>query len=353
MSARAPNIPLWLIAPAAVIAAIEILATKTPAGTFLVALTYFTMIVEGCVALAAVGELTKGVWLRPLRGHLFAVHPLILAAAVLSLVLGAETGVYPWAGEDRNAWLDERFFLARNFLVHLATFVAARGLVRAVRRGAEHKNRWAGAYIALFITAQSFVAFDWIMPLEYPWVSTLLGGFFFIESILMALAVAAWVLLFRMRRPGHGLNESLRDTAMMMFGFSVMWVGFFFAQFLVIWYGNIPEEVAPVLERLNRPPYAGLSLSVLVLVWVIPFVVLLSRPLKTVPPAMAGVASLILAGLFIEKIVLVLPAAAIHPVVLAVETLLLLAPVAILASRPEPVDLEPVKSDPGAPAPAR
>jgi len=64
-----------------------------------------------------------------------------------------------------------------------------------------------------------------------------------------------------------------------------------------------------VLKRVNQPPYAGLSRAVIVTVWIIPFVVLLSGTLKTMPSVMAGIGALILAGLFVEKLVLVLPAA--------------------------------------------
>jgi hypothetical protein len=248
-------------------------------------------------------------------------------------VLAVNMDIYRWS-DHPNGWLNVRFFLVRNFLVLLAVWAAGRKLAIAVRRGSAGKNRWAGLYIALFIVSQSMIAFDWIMSLEYPWISTLLGGFFFVESILMGLAVSAVILFFRMRAPAHGLTETLRDTAKMMFGFSIMWVGFFFAQYLVIWYGNIPEEVGVVLDRVGRPPYAGLSRAVIVLVWVVPFVVLLSGTVKTIAPAMAAMGALILAGLFVEKLVLVLPAARVSPAALAAETVLLLAAVAALASRP-------------------
>jgi hypothetical protein len=311
------------VAVVVVVAALELFVRKAPDGTFLVALTYFTMAVQGCVALAAVGELTKGVWLIPVKQRLLGVYPLLFFAALLSLVLAVKMDIYRWAGHP-NGWLNRPFFIIRNFVVLLAVFLIARRFAIAVRRGSAEKNRWAALYIALFIVSQSFVAFDWIMSLEYPWVSTLLGGFFFVESFLMALAVSALILLFMMRGPAHGLTETLRDTSKMMFGFSVMWVGFFFAQFLVIWYGNIPEEVGVVLERVSRPPFAALSRAVIFLVWVIPFVILLSRPLKTVPRVMAGVGILILTGLFVEKLVLVLPAASVSVTFLLIETLLLL-----------------------------
>ena len=332
-----------------VVAVVELFVRRTPDASLLVALTFFTMIVEGCVALAATGELAKGIWLIPIKNELVRVYPLILVAGLLSLVLGAKTGIYPWS-EHQNGWLNTRFFVVRNFVLLLVTYLGARKLAGAIRVRSPHKNRWAGLYIGLFIVSQSFVAFDWIMTLEYPWVSTLLGGFFFVESFLMGLAVSAFVLLFRMRAPGHALTETLRDASKMMFGFSVMWVGFFFAQFLVIWYGNIPDEVGYVLKRVEEAPFAGLSRAVLFLVWVIPFAVLLSRPLKTVPPAMAGVAGLILAGLFIEKLVLVLPVAKVNPGVLAFETIVLLGLVAFFAAARDSVAPQQVAgTGPGGP----
>lgn len=326
---------MWIVAAILVaVAAFELFVKRTPDATFLVALTFFTMIVQGCVALAATGVLTKALWIAPVRESLLAVHPLILAAALLSPLLAADMDIYRWT-DHTTRWLDPRFFAVRNFLVLIAVFFAARKLSSAVRRGATGKSRWAGIYIALFIVSQSLVAFDWIMSLEYPWVSTLLGGFFFVESFLMGLSVAVFIVAFRMRSPGHGLTETLADASKMMFGFSIMWVGFFFAQFLVIWYGNVPEEVGPVLERVGRGPYAGLSHAVIVLVWVAPFVILLSGALKRMATVMSGVATLILSGLFIEKLVLVLPVAGVNPAALAAETALLVAAVAILASGTE------------------
>jgi hypothetical protein len=333
---RTRNLLAAAVAATAVVAVVELFLRRTPDASLLIALTFFTMIVQGCVALVATAELAKGIWLIPIKRDLLGVYPLILVAAALSLVLGAKTGIYPWS-EHQNGWLNTEFFVIRNFVVLVGCYLGARKLSGAIRTQSPNKNRWAGLYIALYIVSQSFVAFDWIMTLEYPWVSTLLGGFFFVESVLMALAVAAFVLFFRMRAAGHGLTETLRDTSKMMFGFSVMWVGFFFAQFLVIWYGNIPEEVGFVLTRFESSPWSGLSRAVLFLVWVIPFVVLLSRPLKTVPAAMAGVAGLILSGLFVEKLVLVLPAAKASPGALAFETILLLGLLAFFVTKSDRV----------------
>jgi len=321
------NLILAVVIIGVVVASVELFLRRTPDATFLVALTFMTAVVEGCVALAATGELSKGVWLIPIKRELYSVYPLLLVVAFLSLLLGAKIEIYDWSHEP-NRWLNARFFLARNFVVLLLAFFAARKLVRAVSRGSPNKNRYAGFYIALFIVSQSLVAFDWIMSLEYPWVSTLLGGYFFIESFLTGLCAAAVILFFRMRDPSHGLTGTLRDTAKMMFAFSVVWVGFFFAQFLVIWYGNIPEEVGYVLTRVNEPPYSWLSRGVILSVWAVPFVLLLSGAVKTMPRVVAAIAVLMAAGLFVEKLVFVLPVASVSPPALAVEIALLLALVA-------------------------
>jgi hypothetical protein len=267
----------------------------------------------------------------PVRRELYSVYPLLLVVALLSLVIGVKMEIYGWT-EHPNKWLNVRFFLARNFVVHLLAFLAARGLVAAVRSGSPNTNRWAGTYIAFFMTAQSFVAFDWYMTLEYPWINTLLGGYFFVESFLMGLGVCAFILLFRMKAPDHGLSESLRDTAKMMFGFSVVWIGFFFAQYLVIWYGNIPEEVGVLHSRIAKAPYSTMSLIVMLLVWILPFAILLSRPIKTVPVAMAGVATLIFSGLLLEKVVMVLPRVPVNPALLLAEVALLVAVTALFVS---------------------
>ncbi|MEJ2720772.1 MAG: hypothetical protein P8181_06475 [bacterium] len=344
------GIAVVTIASAAVIALLEIAVNRTPDGTFLVAITFWTQIVQGCIALAATGELAKGVWLIPIRRELLSVYPLLLVGAALFLLVGLKMDIYPWTHEP-TGWLDVRFFLIRNVVILLLTFAAARRLTFSVMRHRADKNRWAVFYITLFVVSQSLVAFDWIMTLEHPWVSTLFGGYFFVESFLMGLCVAAFILLVRMRAPQHGLTEPLRDTAKMIFAFCFMWAGFFFAQFLVIWYGNIPEEVGYLLERVTEEPFEALSWSVLVTVWVIPFIVLLNGRIKTVPAAVSAIALIILGGLFVEKLVMVMPVTPIHVRLLALETLLLvmLVPVFVASTQrilPQEVteEAEPLKT---------
>lgn len=307
----------------AVIVGLETFVNGTADGTLLLTMTFWTMLVQGAVALAAVGEVTKGLWLIPVKRDLLSLYPLILFSALLFPLMGTKMGIYAWT-EHPTAWLDVRFFIARNVIIMVLAFWVAHLLSRAVMRGDPKKNTYAVFYILLFVTSESLIAFDWIMSLEYPWVSTLFGGHFFIQSFLMGLLFTAYVIFFRSRAGDTGLKETLRDTGKMMFGFSFLWGGFLFAQYLTIWYGNIPEEVAYILKRVSPSPYWGLSRVALAMIFAIPFLALLSRKLKVVPPLMALVATSSAIGLFVEKFILITPVTPVNPLVLTVETALML-----------------------------
>jgi hypothetical protein len=252
------------------------------------------------------------------------MYPLILFMALLYLLMGMRMDIYNWT-EHPNAWLNTRFFIGRNFVVMLLTFWIAHLLARAVMRDDPKKNMYAVLYILAFVTSESLIAFDWIMSLEYPWISTLFGGHFFIQSFLMGLMFLAYVILFRTRAGVTGLSETLRDTSKMIFAFSFLWGGFLFAQYLTIWYGNIPEEVDYILKRVDPSPYWGLSRVAMTMIFAIPFLALLSRKIKIMPGPMALVATSSAIGLIVEKVILITPVVPIDPIVVTMEFIAMLA----------------------------
>ncbi len=311
------------------IAAIEMLAGGEADGSLLMTLTFWTMLVQGCVALAAIGEVAKGLWLIPIKRDLLATYPLLLLLPVLYLVMGIRMNIYAWT-EHPTVWLNVQFFIIRNVVLMLLIFWVARLLALAVMKGSPAKNTYAVIFLALWVTSQSLVAFDWIMSLEYPWVSTLLGGYFFVQSLIMGLIVSVFIIFFKKRAGAADLTETLRDCGKMILAFCFMWAGFFFAQYLVIWYGNIPEEVDYVLKRVDPAPYWGLSRAVLLMMFFIPFVTLLSRPLKTKPGGMVAVASVVLGGAALHLFVLIAPVVPVALPRVAAASVLMAALVAIL-----------------------
>jgi hypothetical protein len=126
-----------------------------------------------------------------------------------------------------------------------------------------------------------------------------------------------------------------------MFGFSLMWAGLFFAQFLTIWYGNLPEEVGFLAKRLSASPLRELSVAVLFLLFVIPFPALLSTRAKSNPYVVSAAALSILSGILVERYVFLSPVVRFSPVALAIDfacLLLLFAAVVYKGSRGASLD---------------
>lgn len=326
------NLVVLLVVFGGAVAGCEMLLNHASDGTLLLTLTFWTMFAQGAVALAAVGELSKGVWMIPVKRDLYSFYPLIFVVAALFPLLGTRIDIYQWNSTHPIGWLDARFFIIRNFAVLLVSGWVGMLLARASMRNDAKKNTYAVYFIILWVVSQSLVAFDWIMSLEYPFINTLFGGHFFVQSLIMGLLINVFIIFFKTRAGDKTLTETLRDTGKMLFAFSFMWGGFVFTQYLVIWYGNIPEEVAFVLKRVDPSPYWGLSRVALGAVFGIPFLALLSRKLKTIPFGMVLVACSSWFGMFVEKLILITPVVPVNSLVVALEFALMLV-LAVLVYR--------------------
>lgn len=168
----------------------------------------------------------------------------------------------------------------------------------------------------VYCAVMSLVAFDLIMSLAPVWHSTLFGWWFFAGAFWSALcANALTAVILRPRLGEHNafqIPKVRHDLGKAVFAFSVFWVYLLFAQYIVIWYGDIPAETFFIVQRVYVMPWKPLSYAVVFLVWVIPFLVLLGvRPKKT--PAILGAVALCgLIGMWLELYVLVVPSLSQH-----------------------------------------
>src|SRR5262249_2960109 len=141
---------------------------------------------------------------------------------------------------------------------------------------------WAPSGVALLGLTTTFFAFDVLMSLQYTWFSTIFGVYFWAGGIRGSLAAVVLVVL-ALRRGGylrHTITmEHLHDVAKIMFGFTVFWAYIAFAQYFLIWYGNMPEETQFYLLRRNGAWYP-MSILLPILYFVVPFFMLLPRAHK-------------------------------------------------------------------------
>ena len=187
----------------------------------------------------------KAVWL----GHGFMAVRLIAVVAVITAV--------GWA--LIRADLVPDLFLARNKVdsSRRPMYEAwSRGFDLAPEARAAHQARiarLAAIFVPIYALGFTLVAFDMIMALQPHWFSNLLGGFFFMASFLGAHTLLALTMLYGEKQTGiHDLisPKQRHDLGKMIFGFTVFWTYLMWAQYLVIWYGNLPEETGFLFSRL-------------------------------------------------------------------------------------------------------
>src|SRR5205814_7919409 len=170
-------------------------------------------------------------------------------------------------------------------------------------------SREAAFLILAFAFGYSLLGYDLIMALSTKWVSNLFGAFYFMGSFLaglMMLAVLAIVLRGTMGLAGIYTSRQQHDLGKLCFGFSVFWAYLMWSQFLVIWYGNLPEETYFIFYRLYGA-WRPIGTAVFLLVFVIPFIGLLGVKPKTFAPTMIGFALVSLLGIWLERYLEVVP----------------------------------------------
>jgi hypothetical protein len=291
-------------------------------GSLLLSLLFWVAVIQGCIAVVAACDIVQARWISSVKKELLSVYPLLLFSSLLFLLLIPFVDTYPWVGR-KGLWFNKWFFILRGLIVLLIAYISARKYSVASAREDERKNFFAAIYLLIFVVSQTIMAFDWVMSLAYPWISTLFGAYFFVESFYGGIALSAiiYILLYAKDTPvtqSEGRSD-LKDLATLIFGFSLLWAGLFYSQFLVIWYGNIPEEVSFLYRRISTSPLREFSIAVLAHFFFIPFLVLLSQRAKSNPYVVLTISFFILFGILIERFIFLAPAVTLSPGALVIE----------------------------------
>jgi hypothetical protein len=298
---------------------------------YLVNLLFFLGVAQGAVVASAAFYLTQAKWggSTPYRlGEAFAPFLWVGFFLFFGLYFGRSL-IFPWVTHpiaQKAAWLNAPFLFARDG-IGLGVMAAASFAFIRVSRGdgarawtiatdeielPPHSIRVLAPLVAvLFAVVYSLIAFDLVMSLAPVWRSTLFGWYFFAGcfwSGLTAMALTAAVLRGRLGENNLFTNSTvMHDFGKMVFAFSVFWIYLLFAQYIVIWYGDLPVETFFIVQRAHHMPWSPLSVACLVLIWLIPFTALMSVRAKKTPVILGTVAGLGLAGMWLERYVLVVP----------------------------------------------
>jgi hypothetical protein len=305
---------------------------------YLVNLLFFLGIAQGGVIVSVAAYLAQGRWAGVAQYRLSeaAVGFLPLGFILFWGLYFGRTLIFPWVLHPvpgKAEWLNTPFLFARDGFALLVMTVLSLALVHVSRRedschwAADPSNiemppaairRLAPAVGLMYAATYSLIGFDLVMSLAPQWRSTLFGAYFFEGAFLSAIAAMGFTaVILRARLGANNLftdPQVLHDLGKFTFAFSVFWVYLLFAQYIVIWYGDIPVETFFIVQRVYYAPWEALSYVVVILMWVMPFLVLLGvRPKRT--PVILGTVTLgVMVGVWIERYVLVVPSLSQHVV---------------------------------------
>jgi hypothetical protein len=250
----------------------------------------------GCLALLMVQHLSGGLWGLSIRRILEAgnrVLPLMLVLWI-PLFLGRHY-LYSWMSGDgvseHNAWyLNMGFWWIRQ-VIYFAVWLGLmwvlnkRSALQDEPSAVGHQPRFqliSGIGILLYALTISFAAVDWVMSLDPHWGSTIYGMIFMVGEGLSALSFCIIMLAVLTRY--SPMREVIKptqfhDIAKLMLAFVMLFAYFSFSQWLIIWAGNLPEEISFFLARI-RGGWGVVALAIILFHFALPFALLLSRNLK-------------------------------------------------------------------------
>ena len=258
-------------------------------------------VASGCLAWLMVQYLSGGAWGVVMRRSAeAAARTLPLVALLFIPVLIGIPNLYPWshpnvvAAEEivrhQRPYLNLPFFLIRA-AVYLGgwcfmSWYLNRWSAIEDREGGQAPRRKMGALsgpgLIFWGFAVTFMSTDWVLSIHSEWTSTMYGLLIVAGQALSSMAFLIAVIVFlSARKPMADVvtPRHLHDLGKLMFAVIMLWSYFSFSQFLIIWAGNLPDEIPWYLVRL-RGGWQYVALVIVVGHFALPFALLLSRDLK-------------------------------------------------------------------------
>jgi hypothetical protein len=324
---------------------------------------YYATLAQGGLCLACAFVIIGARWTGPVRhvaSALAAWAPVTFVLAALSY-FGRDAIYTAWIGgapHGKEAWLNiPRLYLTDLAILAILAVLSLRFLKLSFRpalhgagEGAGAARGWFERWTAgwrgdeaefaeserklrvlapiiclLYAFGYTIIGYDQVMSLSPTWYSNIFGWYFGWGGFLCGVAATAFISVLLRRSPGWDVEVTaprMHDLGKMVFAFSIFWMYLFFAQYIVIWYGNLPEETGFVQARLGSQfvqdtwffvlsrldqPYAKLSMAAWTGCWIIPFWVLLGQRPKRTPAILGSVSAIVLLGFWLERNVLIWP----------------------------------------------
>lgn len=270
--------------------------------SYLFAYLFWLGIALGCFAVVMLHHLVGGAWGFVIQRLLEAgtrTLPL-MALLILPLLFFGLPSLYIWArpqvvaGDEllqhKSWYLNKGFFLVRTVFYFAVWWTVAHFL----NKWSSEQDRTAepslsrrlemlsGPGLVLYALTVTFASVDWVMSLEPHWFSTIFGVLFMVGQVLTTLAFVIGVaMLLANHKPLSDIlsPQHFHDLGNLMLAFVMLWAYVSFSQFLIIWSGNLPEEIPWYVRRL-KGGWGSVAVVLILFHFALPFLLLLSRNIK-------------------------------------------------------------------------
>ncbi|MEK7833088.1 MAG: hypothetical protein AAB401_18510 [Acidobacteriota bacterium] len=304
--------------------------------TYLVAYVFWIGISLGCLGLLMVQYLGGGGWGLIIRRPLESASSTLWLMAVLfvPIVLGIHS-LYHWSHpispdesepirkllEHKSAWLNPNGFTIRA-VIYFAIWIGLMFFLRkwsAAQDSTDDPNQahgWvqkaqnlSGPGFLIYGMVVTFASVDWIMSLDAEWYSTIFGLLTIAGQGVLSIAflICVCVILSKYEPMSHILKpKHFHDLGKLQLALVMVWAYFSFSQLLIIWSGNLPEEIPWFLRRFVGP-WRWMGVGLLVLHFAMPFLLLLSRDLKKNSNRLVWVACLLILMRLVDLVWVIVP----------------------------------------------
>jgi len=273
---------------------------------------YWLLLVNVAIFFIVISTLAMGGWQVAFRrvneaiGSVVPIMGLITFIIILCIVFGHRADIYPWL--DAEHVKSDKLLNGKKGFLNPVVFVLFSGIViglwawmgkklNALSRESDNmgpmdfetsrkwlkKNMsWSAYYIVLYLlSVGSILPWLWLMSIDPHWYSTMYSWYTFASTFVAGMAlITLFVIYFKNQGELEFVNkEHLQDLGKYMFAFSIFWTYLWFDQFMLIWYGNIPEETVYFKVRMQGP-YAGLFYLNLIINFLAPFLIFMKKSTK-------------------------------------------------------------------------
>ncbi|WP_294283226.1 quinol:cytochrome C oxidoreductase [uncultured Chryseobacterium sp.] len=216
---------------------------------------------------------------------------------------------------EKRIFLNIPFYAVRTFIYVLGASFFAWKLKAQSKKVDETKSRteyqmlyrWAVGYIAFFGFASAAWAWDWLMSIDPHWYSTMYIWYSMVSCLSSGIAVIILLSVY-LKKNGYlpQFNDNhLHDLGVFLFATSMLWTYTWFAQFMLYWYANIPEEVNYFFGRFQH--YSPTFLPMLIVNFLLPLLVLVSSSIKRNYKVVTIMAIVVICGHILDYFNMVMP----------------------------------------------